>query len=301
MFRFTLITFFVIHASLVSSQEIVKAKGNAEMRMEDHLSLDATKEEVKRLAMINAIEKEFGVYVEQDSDVDIENGKTDFKILGHTRVRGDWIRTTKIKFEEEKRRIRGSKKKDMEVWIYCSIEGWIREIKSPQTALDITPLNCPDQACRTYDFKEGEPMYLSFQTKNNGYLSVFAVQDDGMAYRILPYQSMPEIYNNAVPVHADRSYTFFSNEEEHDYFEGFPYLLTDELIMFASGPREYIKLYIVFSAHEYDGPFLKEVQNKEDYSMPVSLTEEGFNEWLTENRMYDPEFLYKRITLTVFK
>lgn len=284
------------------AQEIIKAEGFAQIRVEDHMSKEATREKVRELAMINAIESVFGAYVEKDADIDIDNGQARFKIIGHTLVRGDWLKTISEKFDEEKRKVRGRQGTGHEVWISCRITGKIREIDHVETALEFTPLNCPDLVCRTYDFKDGEPFYLSFRTPVDGFLSIFITDESQMVYRLLPYQKMPLEYLNAVPVMADNPYLFFLNEEAHEYFPGFSYMMTDEIIMNTSQMQEFLDLFVIFSTSDYNKPLLKgEEEVERSFVTPKSLDLKKFEEWLADNRINDPAFFYKRVTLTIKK
>ncbi|MBS0000660.1 MAG: hypothetical protein KFF73_16890 [Cyclobacteriaceae bacterium] len=291
----------LFYAPLIA-QEVISAVGFAQIRLEDHMSKEEAREEARQQAIINAIESAFGAYVEKDADVDIEDGKTSFKIIGHTRVRGDWLKTISEKYGEDKRKIRGRTGKEPEIWISCRVEGRIREIGQPETALEFIPLNCPDLICRTYDFKDGEPFYLSFRTSADGFLSIFLMDVTDMVYRLLPYQKMPVEFINAVPVKADNPYLFFLNQEGYDYFPGFSYMMIDEIIMSAGQVREFLDLYIVFSTSDFVKPMLDSEEEIETNTlMPKSLDYEKFEEWLGDNRIHDPEFLYKRVTLIINK
>jgi len=286
----------------LKAQDAVNADGFAQIRLEDHMSKEEAREEARQQAKINAIESVFGAYVQRDSDVDIEDGKTSFRIIGQTRVRGDWLKTISEKFGEEKQKLRGRGRKDTETWISCSIKGKIREIGQPETALEYIPLNCPELICRSYDFKDGEPLYLSFRTPVDGYLSIFIKDGKGTVYRLLPYQKMSDPYRNSVPVKGDFPYMFFLNGEEFDYFPGFSYMMTDEIVMRAELPEEFLDLFLVFSTSDYSKPLLDPGEIEENSSqIPRSLDPENFSDWLGDNRIHDPAFQYNRITLTIKK
>jgi hypothetical protein len=284
------------------AQEVLDAEGFAIIKLEDHMSKEEAKEEAKQQAMINAIQSVFGAYVEKDADVDIMDGKARFKIIGHTLVRGDWLKTISEKYNEEKRKIRGRSRKEYEVWISCRIEGKIREIDQPETALEFIPLNCPDPVCRTYDFIDGESFYLSFRTPVDGFLSIYIADESKTVFRLLPYQKMPEDYINSVPVEADIPYIFFLNEQGHDYFTGFSYMMVDEIIMSTAQNQEYNDLFVIFSTSAFRKPLLEMGEEMENsFSLPKSLNLVEFEEWLADNRIHDPGFLYKRVSLTVKK
>jgi hypothetical protein len=303
MSRFTIIPVILIFSlTSLMAQEVVTAEGYAQIRLEDHMSKDEAREEARQQAQINAIESVYGAYVERDSDVNIEEGRTRFRIIGQTRVRGDWLKTVSEKYGEKKEKIQGRPRKETETWISCRIEGRIREIGLPETALEFTPLNCPELICRTYDFRDGEPFYLSFRTPVDGYLSIYIRDESEHVFRLLPYLKMPERYVNTVPVSADNSYLFFLNQENYDYFPEFSYMMIDEVVMSAVQPEEFLDLYVVFSTSDYQKPLLDSVvEDKAGNIMPKSLDPEKFEEWLGDNRIHDPAFQYKRITLTIKK
>ena len=303
MIRFAFL--FIVFPLVSYSQDVVRSGGVAQVRLEDRHSLNETKEMALELAKINAIEKAFGSYVEQDSDVDIENGNPNFKIIGNTRVRGEWLKTLESNFMENTRRVKRRKRKNMdEMWITCEVEGLIREIRKPEVVLEMQPRNCVSDLCRTYDFKNGESFYLTFRTPVDGYLSIYMLQEDEKAYCIFPYQAMKGVYKNAVPVKSDHEYLLFSSHEELTEHEGFSNLLVDELFMHTDREKEFIEMYAVFSTEEYIRPLLDSGLsqiNESDFEVPESLNQSDFVFWLQENRIHDPEFLYKRMIITIRK
>jgi hypothetical protein len=280
----------------------VESSGEAQVRIERDMSKEDAMELAKQQAMINAIDNAFGSYVEQDSDMNIEDGKAEFKIIGHTLVKGDWLKTIRENYKEESRVIKVDKGKETEIWITCKIKGMIREITKPQLNLSFEPRNCLTDLCRTYSFNSGSPMYLSFTSPVNGYLSIYIVEDDQMAYRLLPYQEMPEKYLHAIPVEADMEYMFFATGESFNYFEGFSYLMIDEIYLETSKEKEFLDLYVIFSTERYKKPVLRTSEDDNNaYILPKMLEEGEFMEWLQDSRVYDSDFQYNRITLTVSK
>ena len=93
MFRNVIILLFIACGAF--GQKVVDASGEAQVRIESDMSKEEAMELAKQQAMINAIDNAFGSYVEQDSDMMIEEGKANFKIIGHTLVKGDWLKTLK--------------------------------------------------------------------------------------------------------------------------------------------------------------------------------------------------------------
>ena len=56
----------------------------------------------------------------------------------------------------------------------------------PKANLEYVILNCPETACRTSNFFDGEQFYLYFKSPVDGYLSVYIDEGD-ITYRLLPY------------------------------------------------------------------------------------------------------------------
>jgi len=300
MVRNVIILLFI--ACNAFSQKVIETSGVAQVRIESDMSKEEAMELARQQAMINAIDNAFGSYVEQDSDMFIEAGKADFKIIGHTLVKGDWLKTIIEKFKEESKELKGERGKEIEIWINCKIKGMVREITKPQINLSFEPRSCLTDLCRTYSFNSGAPMYLSFSSPVDGYLSIYIVEDDLMAYRLLPYQEMPDKYLHAIPVKADMEYMFFASGESYNYFEGFSYLMVDEIYLETSKEKEFLDLYVIFSAEKYKKPLLRASENiTNSYILPKKLEESQFREWLQDSRVYDSEFQYNRITLTVSK
>lgn len=300
------------------AQDITRISGSASFKVEDDMSWNEAEEKARQMAKINALENAFGVYVEQYTRVDMEEGATHFRMIGETKVKGEWLKTTREKITEEKRLVNGKKGKNKlfagflntgfgngkertDIWINCELEGEARLVTHPEIKYEFTPLRCLDAYCQTTDFNPDDPFYLQFRTPVDGYLSIYIVQENDMAYRILPYQTMSEKYSHAVPVEADKDYIFFYADEDHDYFDGFSYLMIDELYMDTEKKEEYMDLYILFSTSEYNKLNIRNegIRGEEEFMLPGSSIKSRFLEWLGDNRIYDPEFSYKKTILRI--
>lgn len=304
MLRFSniwiLFIFMVAGCPALIAQKLSTVSGKAQIRLEDNMSLDEAKANVRQQAIINAIEDAYGTYVEQDASSYIENGKTSFRIIGNTRVKGEWLRTLDESFSEFQKKIKGTKPVKKETWISCEIRGEAREVTRPSIDFKFLPLNCTDPACRTYDFENGEPFYLYFNTPREGYLNIYMSQEDGKVYRLLPYKAMNHSYPDGVPVKPDSEYIFFAPGEKFNYFADLSYQAVDEMIMEASEDKEVMNLYVVFSPEKFDKPGLVR-SDAAHPDVPDYLSEREFNEWLEENRIYNPDFDYRTVSLTVKK
>lgn len=302
MKRLAFIFFLTILSTSVYSQKIRVASGMAQFRLEEDMSKDDLKEKLRHHAIINAIEREYGTYVTQESFVDIDDGGTKFKIFGKSVIQGEWLKTTNEDFKEEFRKNKDGRRNRNELWMSLKIQGMVRELTQPDIAFEFFATNCRREICKTAIFESGEPMYVHFKTPVGGFLSIYAIEND-KALRLLPYQSMPATYINAVPVDADREYIFFSPYGENDYFSDFSNLLIDELVMLTEQDVEYLQLYFVFGTEEYQKPGLavNVTGDNSGYDIPKSLNASDLNSWLESNRINNVNFYYKQMKLKIVK
>jgi hypothetical protein len=286
----------------VVAQKIKDASGMAFFRLEEDMSRDELKDKLRHHAIINAIEREFGTYITQESFVDIDDGNTEFRIFGKTFIRGEWLQTTSEAFTEEIREVKEGRKNKKELWLGLKIEGKVRQLTRPDIEFTYFTSNCPNKNCQTAIFENGQPLYLFFSAPVAGYLTVFSVEDDE-SYRLLPYRNMPAEYRQAVPVKADQQYVFFSSDKKNNTFEDFSELLIEEMIMVAEEEKEYVELVLVFSTDEYIKPGLTQTiaEDNQPYEIPLSLPTATLKEWLEINRINSENFYYKQLNLKIVK
>lgn len=295
---FQLLTFILLQAGFIYpspsfSQDIVKAKGESRVRVEQFMSREAAREQAEELAMINAIENEFDTYIEQFGDTRIADGRVNFDIIGSTQVKGEWVNTIDIKFTEETKSIRGEYGKELEIWIHCEISGEIRECVA-RANLEFFSMNCPDKACRTTSFFNGGNLFLHFTSPVDGYLSIFLSDNDNV-YRLLPYSGMGMM--STVKIKGDEDYILFSKEDPNPFDKGFK---IDALELTAEGDIEYNSIYIVFSETPYKKPILETTEQLSDgYYLPRSLPLREFKEWMGDCRADMPDFQAQRIKLSI--
>ena len=284
------------------AQKIRHASGTAQFKLEEDMSKEDLKDKLRHHAIINAIEREYGTYVTQEAFVEVDDGNTQFKIFGKTTIKGDWLKTTSEEFKEEMRKVKDGRKNRHELWLSVKVEGKVRAIENPEIDLEYFTTNCQKEVCRTSRFEDGESMYLHFQSPVDGFLSIYALEDES-AFRLLPYQSMPVKYRNSVPIKADQEYVFFSPTAENDYFSDFSLHLIDELVLTTEDDQEYLKLFLVFSTENYVKPNLDmfEVEESSGYIIPSNLEASTLTNWLESNRMNNVNFHYRQMNLKIVK
>lgn len=276
----TVILFLTISLSAQRSKMVV---GKSNIRVEAHLSENETKEKAIELAKINALNNEFGQYVEQRTNMEVDNGKVNFRSFGDTRVNGEWLKT--IGEPEFKYYIQKGNENPVK-WISCKLKGLVRDA-TPKVNLDIEILSCPQTNCRTDKFYSEERMYMYVKSPVDGYISVFL--DDGYtAYRLLPYKSMGN--KKAVFIKGDVPYIFFS-KKSNNFEED-----ADELELYTAEDYEINYLTVVFSEQEFNKPILdkESIDEKTDvhlYTLPKSISHKSFEYWLGENRAIYDDFV----------
>ena len=196
-----IITFLSL--SCVYAQKIRDASGMAQFRLEEDMSKDDLKDKLRHHAIVNAIEREYGTYVTQESFVDVDDGSTQFRIFGKTVVQGEWLKTTHEDFKEEMRKTKDGRRNRHELWMSLKIQGKVRELSQPDIEFNYFTTNCRKDICKTGVFENGDPMYFHFNAPVNGYLSIYVIENEE-AFRLLPYQNMPIHYKNSVPILADQ-------------------------------------------------------------------------------------------------
>ncbi len=283
------------------SQKIYNAQGTAKVRLEEHMSREETRDLARQQARLQAIETLFGTYVSKDAYVDVSDGKTAISIHSTSELKGEWLKTDAETFHEESRKIKDEYGERLEIWIVCELKGKVREIETPLIGYSFSTLSCPEETCEALEFKNGQSFYMNFQTPEDGYLSIYLV-DESQAYRILPYQEMPSSYLHTIPVKADKKYTFFSTRKSFDYFEDYMYFMADEIYLETEKEKELFKVYVLFSPDPYSKPILNTEEGiKGEYDVPKTLSKRNFEVWVQDNRIFDTNFYYQTQNIRVSK
>lgn len=207
-------------------------------------------EEAKRIALerakLQAIADEFGTIVSQSTSsvMSNKNGESDtqFYSFGGTDIKGEWIETIgepsyDIQF------------KDNLVIVTCSVKGKAREITSTKIDFIAKPLrNGTSLKYESTEFKDGDDLYLYFQSPVNGYLRVFLLDEAAKTvYFILPYKDEQK---SSVEIIGGKEYIFFSVKDTDKSFRG----KVDEYCLNCTTDYEFNILYILFSPNGIGQP-----------------------------------------------
>ena len=251
-------------------------------------------EEAKRTALdrakIQAIADEFGTIVSQSTStvISTKNGESDshFFAIGGSDVKGEWIET----IGEPKYNI---DYKNNQLVVICTVKGKAREIVSAGIEYIAKPLrNGTSLKFESKDFKDGDDLYLFFNTPVDGFLAIYLLDETSQTvYNILPYkeQSIP-----AIEVKANQEYIFFSREKADKDLRR----LVDEYTLSCDNDKEFNTLYILFSPNDIGkrNGFDSSIEDK-----PDNISLKNFKQWLSKALSKDRNLQFQEINITISK
>lgn len=249
------------------------------------------KKRILQGAILNALEKAYGVAVFQGNNLYIHNSqiganvesKTLFTMYGETYVKGELLEIISEKFTQitfENKKLKRNKKTETLIGMEwrCDVKIKCREYVQPSCNFYSTTLNCIDTlTCKTTTFRNGESFFIQFQSPKSGFISIF-LDDNHSSSILLPYVTNRQDYIGGFPVESNKPYIFFENNKE--YFDS-KKTQVDELEWYSKDNME--KLTIVFSPEALIIPDLNQNIIKyvpSNYNLPDNLKSEDFNKWL---------------------
>ena len=277
----------------VFSQKIKTVEGEYLYHAPENVTIEQAKRTAVERAKIQALADEFGTIVSQSSTTSIANingqSSTNVLTLSGSDVKSEWIE------DLGEPKVQVNYEGDMLV-VTAKVKGKAREILS--AGVDFTSKilrNGKEDKFESDDFKNGDDLYLAFQTPAKGYLAVYLVDAENRAYCLLPYRNMDDIYQ----VNANKSYLFFSQEEAPA--EEQP--LVDEYVLTCERQMEYNYIYVIFSRNQFtkanDAASNKQIDGYA--GAPRELSYEDFQKWLGKCMKHDAEMNMKKIPITIKK
>ena len=261
--------------------EAVEVCGEYTYLVPTDMSLDEAKEKALVGAKNEAMGKEFGWAVSEDTKMrDVETDDEShsyFNTYASSEVKGIWLETIgKPKFEVQMDEATGGLK------VHVVVKGLARERVSTNIELETKLLRNVNDKSESLSFVSEENFFLYFKSPENGFLTVYLMDETGDAFCLLPYGNQK---SGHMPIKADQVYTFFSEQMATDDCKPF----VDEYFFFAEKPVEEHKLYILFSperltkASDKRGRFL----DKANLQMPREVKAQDFHEWLSKQKQMD--------------
>ncbi|MBR1498041.1 MAG: DUF4384 domain-containing protein [Bacteroidaceae bacterium] len=273
-------------ASAVFAQKVKTVEAEYTYRAPENVTLEQARRTALERARIQAIADEFGTIVQQTSATRLENRngetQTDFLSIGGSEVKGEWIETLgepqyEIRYEQGM------------LVVTCRVKGKAREITTAQIDFKALVLrNGVEDRFESDRFKNGDDLYLSFQSPVAGWLAVYLMDDERQAFCLLPYQSQQTgIYQ----IEANRRYVFFSAKEASAAERS----MVDEYTMTCERTSEHNQIYVVFSPNI----FVKAADVSTSEGLPRQLGYEAFQQWLAKCRKRDTQMNLRMIPISV--
>ena len=286
-----IILLLLLHTTLflvpAKAQSVKKVHGEYTYYAPDNITLEDAKRTALSRAQIQALADEFGTVVSQHNATIVQNADgtstTDFTSLSSSDVKGEWIETIgEPEYEIDYQ-------KGMLV-VKCSVDGKAREIVSRAAEFVARVLrNGTEDKFESDNFKNGDDLFLSFQSTTESYLAVYLVDDSNTAYCLLPYRSSKD---GKVKVNANQRYLLFSEKNAAPLFSPSD---VDEYTMTCERSSETNYIYVVCSPNS----FVKALDSVSDEGLPRELSFADFEKWLAKNRSRDKDMQVDIKTITV--
>lgn len=294
MRKVNLILIILLAPVVLSAQKTLTVSGSYTFNAPTSISLDQAKSIALERAKNEIIAQKFGtvVGVNNYTEVSNVNGKSSVKYLslGESEVRGEWIETIgqpsySVRYEQ-----------NFQV-ITVSVKGTIREINTAKIAFKAKILrNGTEDRFESDSFKDGDDIYISFESPVTGYVAIFLYDQEGIS-RLLPVGTSTD---GSTLVQGGEEYVFFKQTvRQYSPSTG----RTTETVMsiynlVCSSESELNRIYIVFSPNKFARP--NDVAGAEEDIVP-SLSFDSFQKWLSRSRKQDVEMAVLQRDITISK
>jgi hypothetical protein len=298
---------------LVYGQREAVCTGTAQIELSRYETRVALEKKARDLAIINALENEFGTVIVQGNTTylktvqsgDDVNSSSSFNMIANSQVKGELVEVLDQSFTE----VTGIKViggKSIEVTdLKCDIKIKGRELIITPIEFDAYPLVCQDPKCVRVDFTDGDELYFYFNTPVEGYLYIY-LDDAQNVYCLLPYADMPSKYTGGFPVKTDQEYLFFANNGKFHGMEDMDFMV-EQYNLTAESPQDFNRMYVVFSSVPLNklktDDEAKNLLTSEDlaagFSVPRYTSTRDFQKWLAKSRGLNNNLQIKMIDITI--
>lgn len=285
MFRKTSLLAISLFVSLMlSAQKTLSVSGEDTYYAPTNITLDQAKAIALERAKNKAIADHFGtvVGVKNFSEVSNDNGISSQKFLsiGESEVKGEWIETIgkptyEVTYAQNAQIIK------------VKVRGTIRELKAAKIDFDARLLrNGIEDKFESDTFRDGDDIFISFTTPEDGYLAIFLYDLDGVN-RLLPMKNDKE---GSIRVLAGERQVFFKQLlYQYDYESGRNVEKMKSIYnLVCNSDNEMNRIYIVYSPNRFSRPN-DNIDVAED--MLASMTFESFQKWLAKCRKQDTDMV----------
>lgn len=287
MKRIILFLFIVISSiGSVYADDVRKVKGEFTFYGDGSHSRDYCKNAALEGARIQALAKEFGTVlsqnVTQDDKIDARGESTFFSSMTSTEVKGEWIADTEEPVFTYDHDSEGN------LIVTCKVKGTAKPISNEAVDFEAIVLrNGSERKFADTTFRTKDSLRLLFRAPRDGFMAVYLIGSDKMAYRLLPYLRSAD---GRTEVKHDREYIFFDPEHSEPGFGQ-----VDDLSLETDMPVEQNQIYVIYSPNE----FTKAVDDYNGELAPRSLTYDKFSKWLNNARKRDNKMSHKVINVFI--
>ena len=272
----------------IQAQQTKTAEGTIRYMIPQNLTLAQAEFYAVEQAKLQIIADNFGTIISRSDALTFKNkdGISSVESLTNAglEVRGEWIAT--IGEPKIKRIVENN-----EYILVVSIRGQIREIISAPIDFHAKVLrNGVTDNCESDTFKQGDKMYMSFQTPEDGYVSIY-ITDGEVVQCLYPYKGLGD---EIMKIEEDRRYIFFSKENSGELDP----LYVPERRLGCNDDNEHDRIYLIFSPNKYS----KAVDHSDENEIgPRTLSFKDFHSWLSRLRRFDKELTYKVFDIVINK
>jgi len=255
-------------------------------------------EEVYRMAVINALDLEFGSSVLSNYERLTITQMEGRSVAGHSDIRNNYLNTypNGIWVKDNSRECFEHKDDNGYYWMTCKVTGIAKRLETAQVKFIAKSLDGTDpDKDETEIFVNNEQGYLYFRAPESGYIIVF-YDDMNRVQRCIPYNNMSE---SALKIDANREYIFFS-EKHASYLDKYDLSVVNEIEYYSDRTLDFNQFYILFSQDPFKGYFLDPSKDLErGYKSFKSMSREGFHEWLQEERIRNKNLQVQRLSIRI--
>lgn len=269
----------------MQAQQTRTATGSAMLVIPKNMTIEQAEVKVVEEAKNKIIADNFGTIVGSATTLTLSdrNGEshTSSFTFGDIEVKGEWLETTNGPHIERKV-VNG------EFVLEATISGRIREIQSAPIMYKASVLrNGVEDNCASDTFRHGDYMYVSFQSPEAGYLTIY-ITDGKDVQCLYPYPGLSAEY---MKVPADKKYIFFSKEHCGDLDP----MNVQRCKLGCSEDNEQNRIYLIFSPNKYS----KAVDYYAEEDAPRHLSFEEFQNWLSKLKRLDKELTSQPFDITI--
>lgn len=255
---------------------------------ENETPRQATYKAIER-AKIKALEEHFGVEVSQVNASWNKNKQEDsavssashFLSMSSSAVGGVWVKS-------EKETVLSTSFEKGFWLVKVQVKGLARKKKQSEIQISADVLkNCTGSSCVSTQFSNGEQLYMRFSSPVNGFLCVYLVDEEQMAYCLLPDQYAT---TGRQEIKANTEYVFFSADNSQQ--------LVDEYVLTTEKSVEHNVLYVVFSPNDFVKSNVR-TSHHEVATLPLVQPYKDFLLWLSKHQIADEDMVVKKEIITI--